>query len=142
MFGAQCNPRTWLRPRATAASGPPGGAAGGRPVSGGGRVGPVARHCGPIQPPGPSQPGSRGGVRVCTNFHRPIPSLARVAPAPTSVPHTWSPKQAVQLGSQEQRRRPVRSKVGWDKAAGAPPPRPWSGVRPCPIPTRLRRQEP
>ena len=91
----------------------------------------------PLLPnPGPwslPQPGSRSWVQVCTNFHWPIPSLARVAPAPTCVPHTWRPKQTVQLGSQEQQRQPVGSKVGWDKAAGTPPPDLGQGSGPPPF---------
>lgn len=92
------------------------------------------------RPPRPlPQPGFRSGAESAptstgsSTGSSTVPSFARVAPASTCVPRTWRPKQAVQLGSQEQQRQPVGSKVGWDKAVGTPPPDLGQGSGPSPF---------
>lgn len=88
-------------------------------------TGGVAHHCGPIPPSSPSpNPGPGAGSETEPTKRRPTLPL-RITPAPKCVPHTRRPKQTVLrpdgLGSQEQQRRPVGSKVGWNGAAGTWP---------------------
>lgn len=79
---------------------------------------------GPIPPsgpfPGPGPEAARDRIKDITSS----PSTTLIPTAPTCVPLTRWPKQAVlrsdRLGSQEQQRRqqwlgPVGSKVGWDR---------------------------
>ena len=93
--------------------------------------------------------GSRPGRRPGRPAPSPVPGAgSESAPTSTgpSLPWLASPRRprvypilggrsnwCIQLGSQEQQRQPVGSKVGWNKAAGTPPPDLGQGSGPPPF---------
>lgn len=136
-LGAKCTPRTWRRPRPTAASGPQGVVAGGL-ASGRGGAGPIARHCGPNHPSPFPSPGSGAGAES----HQ-LP-LALPLALPPSLPLLASPgfhvctsylaaEAAVQLGSQEQQRGNQWDQGGMGQGSWNPAPDLGQGSGPSPF---------